>query len=284
MAALPFWREILNESVAGMTDCHATLFCVALSYFLFTHFETTREYFYSIKHVYWVFYFVHVAIVGKYIWGDTFRNSVLYIYDRGHSQSRPRTLAVVLCQYFSVFLGAWTSCKAVEYVFSSDDGLGSELVFNFVGAFDFSLDWGPYDYSLFVWQTIAFQLGDRFVAGLTVTISPLLKRHTVILDGSWVVVTWRCLFVHSLIVRGRYSVVVNPNYSFYDCLYHWRWGGKDLITLFLPYICILIWNRSFVHLPFLFNPGYFEPAAITGKRTKKKVKKKRSRKSKKKTQ
>lgn len=257
-SALPLWREVVNESWAGITDCLATCFCVALSYGLFFHVDPIKDYFESVKHVYWVFYFIHVGLIDRHIWAGTFRNSALYIYSRGHSQSRFRTLLVILSQYISIFLGAWMSCKVVEYVFASDELLQSRLKYYFVGSPDFTLDWTTDDYYLFIWQTIAFQLVDRCIAGTAVTISPLLRRYTSILDGSWMVVTWRCLFAHYLITNHRYSLVVNPNYTFYDCLYHWRWSRRDLLVLTLPYLCILIWTRTFDHLPFLFNPSYFD--------------------------
>lgn len=253
-----FWREVVNESIAGVTDCLATCLCVAVSFWLFNHVEPTKDYFHSVKHVYWVFYFIHVAIVDEYIWSGTFRNSALYIYTRGHSQSRFRTLIIILCQYISIFIGAWMSCKVVEYAFASDKLLQSQLKYNFVGSYEYSLNWQWDDYTLFIWQTIMFQLTDRFLAGFIVTISPLLRRKTTILDGSWMVCTWRCMLAHYLITNNRYSLIVNPNYTFYDCLYHWRWSTRDLLVLILPYICILIWNRTFIHLPFLFNPSYFE--------------------------
>merc|ERR1719334_1889187 len=252
------WKEIIHESVAGVTDCLFTCLCVSTSFWLFNRVEPFQEYFHSVKHVYWLFYFVHIAIVDQFVWAGTYRNSALYIYARGHSQSRSRTAIIILCQYISIFLGAWISCKMVENIPIFDEELQSQLVFNFVGHYEHSLDWKMDDYSLFIGQTIVFQVFDRLIAGFTVTVSPLLKKRTVILDGSWMVVSWRCLLAHYLITNGRYSLIVNPNYTFYDCLYHWRWSQRDILVLILPYICVLFWNRTFNHLPFLFNPSYFE--------------------------
>ena len=271
LAPVPFGKEILNESVAGFTDSVATQFFLVLCHYIYTEYESLiQPYFISPVHLYWIFYFIHVGIIDSYIWGATYRNSLIYIFARSASQSKVRTLCVCLTQYASIFAGAWCCCQCVEFVLSDDPHTAKALKLLFVGPADLA-GWDSDRYILFVWQSLLFQVADRLLNGLVVTVSPVLKRRTTVLDGGWIQVTFRCLLMHWLIVHKRYYVIVNPNYGFYGGLYHWRCSLYDLIILSLPYASIVLWNCPFRRLPFLHNPNYFAK-----KKRKRKRKKRRS--------
>ena len=251
-------KEIINESTAGLTDSIFTQFCLAICYYLFNEIDFMQNYFQSTIHIYWIFYFIHVNILDSYIWGSSYRNSVNYIYDKLYIQSIFRTLTVIFCQYLSVYIGVWLSIKFVHFYFnSSDPSLALQLQYTFVGRPEFPSTLSQEQYLTFIWQSLFFQILDRIINGLIMTISPLLKQRTYVFDGRWMQITWRCLFMHFLIVNGRIGVVNNPNYSFYACLYYWRWSLYDIIILILPYCCIVIYKLTFANMAFLHNPGYF---------------------------
>eukprot|EP01084_Bolivina_argentea_P008247 15443_1 len=261
------WKETLNECVAGLTDSLFTQFCLSMCYCLFTQFEITKEYFYSPPHMYWICYFVHVNILNNHIWGNTFRNSVNYVYAKS-SQNIIRTIFIIFCQYISIFSGVYIWIQLVQYIFADNPILATQLKHLYVGKYEYPNNLTNDKYFQFIWQSFLFQVMDRIVNGIIVTISPLLKRKTVIFDGSWMQVTFRCLVMHYLIVNSRMGVINNANYGFYANLYHWRWSTLDWACLIIPYVAILTFNIIFSNFRFLHNPTYF--AGVSRSKKKKK--------------
>lgn len=252
-----FIREIMSESIAGFTDSMFTQFCLMLCWFSFTRNDWMQNYFESPMHIYWICYFIHVNIIDSYIWGPTYRNSVNYIYDKFHIQSIFRTLFIIFCQYLSVFFGVWSFIKLVKLYYFDDDSTALQLQYTFVGRYEYPLNLSKDELLIFIWQSILFQIIDRIVNGLLVTFRPILKQKTMIFDGSWMQVTFRCIIMHLLIINNRMGVINNPNYSFYANLFYWRWSIYDWIILTLPYLCIIIFNVLFSNLYILHNPNYF---------------------------
>jgi len=258
--------EIIRESAAGFTDSFFTQFCVTVCWHLFTGYDFMQSYFNSPMHIYWICYFIHVNIIDSYIWGPTYRNSVNYIYDKFYVQSIFCTLTIIFIQYSSVFIGVWSFIQFVKFYF--DDLTALQLQYTFVGTYEYPLNLSQNELFTFIWQSVLFQIIDRIVNGLLVTFRPLLKEKTSIFDGSWMQITFRCIIMHLLIVNNRIGVINNPNYSFYACLFYWRWSNYDLIILTLPYFCIIIFNVLFSNLSILHNPTYFTKKSIASSKKK----------------
>ena len=259
-------REIVNESIAGFTDSVFTQFCVSICWNLFTEYDSMQNYFHSPMHMYWICYFIHVNILDSIIWGQTYRNSVLYIYDKLHVQSIFRTLTIIFFQYFSVFSGLWASVQFVKFFFDNTTAL--QLQHSFIGTYEYPLNLSQNQLYTFVWQSILFQIIDRIINGLIVTFRPLLKEKTMIFDGSWMQVTCRCILFHFLIVNNRVGVINNPNYSFYANLFYWRWSVYDWTILTIPYFCIIVFNVLFSNLSILHNPTYFIKVSVASSKKK----------------
>ena len=157
----------------------------------------------------------------------------------------------------SIFSGLWISIRCVEYIYSNQPIIAAELQHLFIGERDEPNTLSVNQLLSFTWQSLIFQLVDRLINGFIVTLSPLLKRYTMIFDGSWLQITWRCDLMLYLIIDNRTLPIVNPNYSFYACLMYWRWSDYDLIVLMLPYISIIIWELTLGNVHWLHNPKYF---------------------------
>merc|ERR1712129_179841 len=131
-----------------------------------------KEYFVGPVDIYWIFYFIHVNILDASIWGNTYRNSTNYIQDKARNNNKMKILFVVICQYVSIYIGLWISIQCAEYIFEQQ--LATELQHLFIGKRDYPNTLSTDDYFTFVWQSICFQISDRFVSGLIITLSPVL--------------------------------------------------------------------------------------------------------------
>merc|ERR1712096_317731 len=89
-------------------------------------------------------------------------------------------------------------------------------------------------------------------------------------SGQWLRSIFRCFVKHRILVSSgrRMSVVCNPIYAFYSCLFYRRWNNAyDWISLALPWLVLLIWNSTFRHIRFLHNPDLFRAKRTTKPKT-----------------
>mmetsp|Transcript_59096 Transcript_59096/g.97703 ORF Transcript_59096/g.97703 Transcript_59096/m.97703 type:complete len:289 (-) Transcript_59096:69-935(-) len=264
-----FTREVLGECVAGFTDSVFTQFLLTICYYLFETFDWMRSYFINSTHIYWLFYFVHVNIIDSYVWGQTYRCSTNYVYDKRKQYSPLRLLTVVFCQYLFVFLGAWFSIAVMHA--SNDASAAINIQSALIGARTDPQNLSFEQQTQFIWQSLLFQIVDRVFAGIIVTISPLLKRNTYnVLDGAWTIVSVRCALAHALTVRHRMGLLLNPNYAVYGGLFYWRWTPYDWICIILPWISLAIYDRMFRNVTFLYNSKYFDSNKTKTRKTRKK--------------
>ena len=222
------------QFIAGFTDSIARNVQIIIAHLLLTNEYTQHifsQHFKSATHIYWSAFYIFVFnLLNEPLWGNSIRNSVLYI----HSLSiyNHKIWIIVLIQYLSAFCGLLFILNCIETISPS-----SKLQSVLVQAHDIYEAFDAETYLTFICQTLLYQFGDLFVCDLL----RILENRNAKLIRS----IYRIAVMNYLLINDRYLVLSNPNYAFCACLYHWRWHPFDFIILFSP-IWIVALYKVFV--------------------------------------
>ena len=232
-------KEAAIECIAGITDSIATCFYLLLSWHLFSA-NFTKSYFKSPKHIYYVFYFLNMNYIGPYFWGNTFRNSLAYLYEKGARNNKIHSLIVIFTQYISILIGLYLSIWFIETFYSEQNAEDLKSVFvgkkeQFDGSFPYKHEMGSI--TIFLIKTVSFQLIDRVI-------------NRVSTNGRLLQSVYRVFIAHCLILDQSMFIIYNPNYAFLNNMYYQRWDIYDIIILFIPEIVYFAWNQIFGGIDF----------------------------------